>query len=99
MRGLARRTAAAEAYARKLQSHGFVVERIDLISRPTPLPTDMAGWLDTFAEPFFGRLPAELRAAACDEVLALLAPCLRDERGRWTADYVRLRFAARLGDG
>jgi trans-aconitate methyltransferase len=88
-----------EAYARKLQIHGFTVDRIDLIPRPTLLPTDMAGWLETFADPFFARLPAELRAAARDEALALLAPCLRDERGRWTADYVRLRFAAHLGEG
>ena len=89
----------AEAYARKLQSHGFAVERSELVPRPTPLPTDMAGWLATFADPFFSRLPAEQRVAARDEVLALLAPCLRDEAGRWTADYVRLRFAARRGAG
>ena len=55
----------------------------------------MAGWLDTFAEPFLGRLPPGERAAAREEVLALLAPALRDDRGRWTADYVRLRFIAR----
>ena len=28
------------------------------------------------------------------EVADLLAPCLRDEAGNWTADYVRLRVAA-----
>lgn len=28
-------------------------------------------------------------------VTALLAPSLRDRAGRWSADYVRLRFAAR----
>jgi SAM-dependent methyltransferase len=89
----------AEAYAGKLQSHGFVVDRIELIPRPTPLPTDMAGWLETFADPFFSRLPAGQRAAARADALALLAPCLRDERGRWTADYVRLRFAAHHGEG
>lgn len=87
---------SAEAYAAKLEANGFVVDQIALIPRPTPLPTDMAGWLGTFAEGFFGRLPANQRAAARDEVLALLAPYLRDERGRWIADYVRLRFAARL---
>jgi hypothetical protein len=87
---------SAEAYAAKLEAHGFAVDRIELIPRPTPLPTDMAGWLDTFAESFFGRLPADQRGAARDEVLALLAPYLRDEQGRWTADYVRLRFAARV---
>jgi trans-aconitate methyltransferase len=87
---------SAEAYAARLKAHGFAVEQVDLIPRPTPLPTDMAGWLDTFAESFLGRLPADQRGAARDEVLALLTPYLCDERGRWTADYVRLRFAARL---
>ena len=87
---------SAEAYAAKLEAHGFAVDQTELIPRPTPLPTDMAGWLDTFAESFFGRLPADQRGAARDEVLALLAPYLCDERGRWTADYVRLRFAARI---
>jgi trans-aconitate methyltransferase len=85
---------SADAYAAKLDAHGFVVDQIGLIPRPTPLPTDMAGWLDTFAEGFFARLPADHRGPARDEVLALLAPYLRDEQGRWTADYVRLRFAA-----
>jgi hypothetical protein len=28
-------------------------------------------------------------------VTALLAPVLRDAQGRWSADYIRLRFAAR----
>ena len=83
-----------DAYRAVLEEAGFAVERIELIPRPTPLPTDMAGWLDTFAEPFFARLPEAERAAARDEVLDLLAPALRDDRGRWTADYVRLRFIA-----
>jgi trans-aconitate methyltransferase len=86
----------AEAYAAKLEAHGFALDQIHLIPRPTLLQTDMAGWLDTFAESFFGRLPAEQREEARAEVLALLAPYLLDERGRWTVDYVRLRFAARL---
>lgn len=74
------------------QPHGFAVDQIDLIPRPTLLPTDMAGWLHTFAESFFGRLPEDQRGAARDEVLDLLTPCLCDERGRWTVDYVKLRF-------
>ena len=87
---------SAEAYTAKLEAQEFAIDQIQLIPRPTPLPTDMAGWLDTFAESFFGRLPVNQRDGARDEVLALLAPYLCDERGRWTADYVRLRFAARL---
>ena len=86
----------AEAYRAKLEHHGFAVDRIELIPRPTPLPTDMAGWLDTFAENFFGRLEPNEKTEARAEVLALLRPCLCDDDGRWTADYVRLRFAAHL---
>ena len=85
-----------DAYRAKLETHGFAVGQIELIPRPTPLPTDMAGWLDTFAETFFARLEPAARPAARDEVLELLRPSLCDERGRWTADHVRLRFAARL---
>jgi SAM-dependent methyltransferase len=83
-------------YRGRLERGGFVVEYIELIPRPTPLPTDMAGFLDTFGEPFLGRLPAADRAAARDEVVALLRPVLCDEAGRWTGDYIRLRFLARL---
>jgi SAM-dependent methyltransferase len=86
----------AEAYGAKLERAGFVVDEIALIPRPTPLPTDMAGWLDTMAAAFFGSLPAAERAAAREEVIDLLRPCLADDQGRWTADYVRLRFAAHL---
>ena len=82
-------------YRARLEKYGFAVEYIELIPRPTPLPTNMAGWLETFAELFFRRLSAEERGAARDEVLALLKPVLCDEQGRWTGDYIRLRFVAR----
>jgi trans-aconitate methyltransferase len=85
-----------EEYGRKLEAHGFQVDRIELVPRPTLLPTDMAGWLDTFARPFLRELPPEDAAAARDEAVDLLAAALRDEDGRWIADYVRLRFSARL---
>ena len=81
-------------YQRRLQSAGFVVESIQLIPRPTPLPTGMRGWLETFANPFCGALPAESRSEFLDEVTALLKPTLCDNEGNWTADYMRLRFRA-----
>jgi SAM-dependent methyltransferase len=87
------------AWRSRLEAHGFTVTSIELIPRPTPLPTDMGGWLDTFAANFLRALPAPDRAAARDETIALLRPSLMDEAGRWTADYVRLRFSARLGPG
>ena len=58
----------------------------------------MAGWLETFGAPYFQRLAVEQRIAARDEVIAMLRPVLCDEQGRWTADYMRLRFLARLPD-
>jgi trans-aconitate methyltransferase len=83
-----------EDYARRLAARGFSVRSIELIPRPTPLPGAMADWLWTFAEAFIGRLPDDAQSAYIDEVSAALAPALRDDAGRWTADYVRLRFAA-----
>jgi trans-aconitate methyltransferase len=83
-------------YRARLERCGFVVDYIELIPRPTPLPTNMAGWLEVFAASFFARLPAEQRVAARDEVIELLQLVLCDEQGRWTGDYIRLRFAAHL---
>ncbi len=81
----------------KLERHGFEIRELALIPRPTALPTGMTGWLDTFAGPLFAVLPEAERPAARAEVVELLRPALCDERGGWIADYVRLRFAARLG--
>lgn len=86
-------------HRRRLESHGFRVETIELIPRPTPLPTGMAGWLETFGDPFLRHVPAAARPAVVDRVVALLAPALRDADGNWTADYVRLRFRAVLPAG
>jgi len=82
-------------YRSRLERQGFAVDYIELIPRPTPLPTDMGGWLEVFAASFFARLPRELRTVARDEVIDLLRLVLCDEQGRWTGDYIRLRFAAR----
>jgi len=82
-------------YRAVLEAHGFIVEAIALFPRPTLLPTDMAGWLRTFANPFFAPLDPAERAAAVEETLTLLRPVLFAD-GRWSADYVRLRFAARV---
>jgi len=83
-------------YTEMLEAAGFTVESLDLIPRPTPLPTDMRGWLDTFAQPFVAGLPEPQAAAILDEAATRLGSVLRDEYGHWTADYVRLRFRAVL---
>ena len=85
-----------DEYRRRLERHGFDVGRIDLIPRPTPLPTGMAAWLETFADPFLQPIPDAERSGLRDEAFELLRHVLRDSSGRWTADYVRLRFAAVL---
>ncbi|MBE9041910.1 SAM-dependent methyltransferase, partial [Oscillatoriales cyanobacterium LEGE 11467] len=83
-----------EEYRTRLKSQGFTVDRITLIPRPTPLPTDIRGWLKTFANPFSTALPSWERKAFFDETIARLEPILHDASGQWFADYVRLRFAA-----
>jgi hypothetical protein len=65
-----------------------------LIPRPTPLPGDVTAWLETFAESFTAPLPAADRHAFLAEVQEALRPKLCDAEGKWTADYIRLRFSA-----
>ena len=84
----------AEDYRARLEAQGFTVRSIALIPRPTPLPGDITGWLETFAESFTAALPMAERPAFIDEVREALRPQLCDAEGAWTADYVRLRFAA-----
>jgi SAM-dependent methyltransferase len=83
-------------YRRRLEAQGFGVEAMDLIPRPTPLPTGMAGWLETFGDPFLRHAPADRRPGLVERVVAILEPALCDADGNWTADYVRLRFRAVL---
>lgn len=83
-----------EDYGQKLAAAGFEVGYIALIPRPTPLPGDILGWLETFAGCFTRVLPQSERAGYLEEVRSALQPHLCDAQGKWTADYVRLRFAA-----
>jgi trans-aconitate methyltransferase len=83
-------------YRVRLKRGGFIVDYIELIPRPTALPTNMAGWLEVFAAGFLSRLPEDKRAVARDEIVEMLRLVLCDEQGRWTGDYIRLRFAAHL---
>jgi SAM-dependent methyltransferase len=85
-----------DGYSRRLERHGFKVERIALIPRPTPLAEGgMSGWIRTFRRGVLDTLPEAMRETVVEEAVALLGPVLRDEEGNWTADYVRLRFIAR----
>lgn len=84
----------AEAYRSLVEAHSFVVDTMTLFPRPTPLSGALTGWLETFAQAFLTALPMCQRAAALAEVSERCRPQLCDAHGRWTVDYVRLRFAA-----
>ena len=89
---------AADEYGALLAAGGLVVDRVELVARPTPLPGSVADWLRTFSGGFLDAagVPGDRQPAVIAETEARLAPILCDSRGRWTADYVRLRFAAHL---
>ena len=82
------------AYRSLLDAQGFGVRAMALFPRPTSLPGDITDWLETFAQPFLGAVPAGERDAFLQEVRGAVQPALFDPARGWTADYVRLRFDA-----
>lgn len=85
---------SAEEYGGRLTRAGFDVRSIEVVPRPTRLPGDVSGFLETFALNFTSVLPPEARAAYIDDVRERLRPALCGPDGTWTADYTRLRFKA-----
>ena len=81
-------------YRSVLEQAGFVVESIELIPRPTPLPTGMRGWLETFRGSYLREKLGDQAEMALHEIVENLRFALCDQSGNWTADYVRLRFRA-----
>jgi len=80
-------------YGARLERRGFTVPTITLTPRSTTLPGSLGDWLDTFAESFLALVPPQDHAALKTEVETLARPHLF-RAGKWTVDYVRLRFAA-----
>ena len=83
-----------ETYTKQLEARGFRVKSIELIQRPTPLPGDISDWLEMFTATFLNAVPDADRAACTQQIRDILRPDLCDAEEKWTADYVRLRFAA-----
>jgi len=81
-------------YATRLERAGFRVNSIALIPRPTPLPGDIIGFLETFGHSFLAGLSEQGKDEYLHEVRRLLEPQLVNPDGVWVADYVRLRFSA-----
>lgn len=76
---------------------GFADIEAQLIPRPTPLPTGVAGWVKTFRSGLMDadNIPAEEQAQIGQAVERRLESTLRQPDGSWIADYVRLRFTMR----
>ncbi len=87
----------AAEYRAALEAGGFAVEGCWIVPRPTPITSGMAAWLQTFRGGFIDAagVPPGKRAQIIEDTRAMLRPVLADAAGNWTADYVRLRFAAR----
>jgi SAM-dependent methyltransferase len=83
-------------YAALLEAGGFFVRRIECFERPTPQDPGEEGfarWLSMFGGPLLSDLPDSARDAVVAKAVALARPLLYSD-GRWTIDYVRLRFVA-----
>jgi len=84
-----------EQYRSMLEEQGFSVDRIATFARPTLLPNGMRSWLEVMRKPFFDQF-GDQAEDAYSKVVTALEPSLRDHKGNWFADYVRLRFCASL---
>lgn len=77
-----------------LEAEGFEVKSIELIARPTPLPTGLDRWIITFCTAFLDSLPESEREAVVREVCDEMAVDLLDDAGNWQMLYMRLRYEA-----
>lgn len=87
----------AEEYRSLLETQGFKVVFIDTIPRPTELPGDVGGWLQTFAQAYTSLIAKQDRQQFIAQLVNDLRASLCDDQGVWRADYVRLRFSAIKG--
>ncbi len=85
---------STEEYQALLERYGFQVTSIQLFARPTPLPGDIKAWLQTFRKSYLAELNPVAVPEFLEEIQEAVRPQLCDAQGRWTADYVRLRFSA-----
>ena len=85
----------SEEKTKLLEKYGLKVKRIISFSRPTPLPTGLKGWLQTFSTPVLVNIPEEIQEKLIDEITEKVEKKLeKNENGQILADYVRLRFEA-----
>ena len=85
---------SVEDFADDLEDAGFYIEYMELIDRPTPLPTGIKGWIITFFHGLMSGFTEEQKESFINEVSEMLKPELYNKDTGWHADYVRLRFKA-----
>ncbi|KAL1919352.1 uncharacterized protein VTP21DRAFT_2045 [Calcarisporiella thermophila] len=83
---------------RLLEEQGFTVEHIQLVPRPTPIPTSVGDWVETFGFTFLEPLTISERQEVKKEVEEHLRPSFFDPQEGWYVMYVRLRFIAVKGN-
>ena len=88
---------SVEEFVRLYGCAGFIEIQAQLIPRPTPLPTGVAGWVTTFRSGMLdmAMVPEWEREDIALAVERRLQPILQQADGGWNADYVRLRFKMR----
>ena len=83
-----------DSWTTDLKATGFRVSSVERFERPTPLPTSLGDWIDTFGNGLLAGLDAHARSEIKAEAEAAAAPIHRTRDGTWILDYVRLRFVA-----
>ncbi|CAG8549207.1 4974_t:CDS:10 [Ambispora gerdemannii] len=82
----------SETYTQILTKNAFNITHMQRIPRPTPLPTSLSGWIETFGFAFLKVLghPEEIEAVKreCEEICRPVA--YNQETGKWVLTYVRL---------
>lgn len=88
---------SVEEFVRLYACAGFERVSAQLIPRPTPLPSGVAGWVTTFRSGWLDvtGVPEAEKIDVAAAVQARLQPQLQLADGSWSADYVRLRFTMR----
>ena len=85
-----------EEFTRLYCVAGFSDVQAQLVDRPTPLPSGVAGWVKTFRAGLLDlAMVPEWERDALAEAVEARVPELRQSDGTYHADYVRLRFSMR----
>ena len=86
---------SADEFSYELENAGFFIEYMELIDRPTPLPTGIKGWLITYYHGLMASFTEKQKEDMLKDLSETLKPELYNEdSAAWHADYVRLRFKA-----